>query len=84
MGRRAIERAVGVKQRGEKPGQRKQAIVNAFQRFDLLMTKRAAFDDDGEAERKKKYHADKNHDAVEFQSRVAAAGDDEGDRADEK
>ena len=79
-----IECTVGVQKHGEQPGQREQAVIHALQRFNFLMTKRATFDDDGEAEREKKHYADKNHDAVEFQGWVAAAGNDEGDCADKK
>ena len=79
-----IERAVAVEKQSEQPGQWKQAVVHTLQRFNFLMTKRAAFDDHGQAEREKKYHTDKDDDAIELQGRVAAAGDDEGYRADEK
>jgi hypothetical protein len=79
-----IERAIAVEKQSEQPGQWKQAVVHALQRFNFLMTKRAAFDDHGHAEREKKYHTDKNYDAIELQGRIATAGDDEGYRADEK
>jgi hypothetical protein len=49
--RGTIERAIGVKKQSEQPGQRKQAVVDAFQRFNFLVTQRAAFDDDSQAER---------------------------------
>ncbi len=82
--RRTIERSVAEKKQGEQPGQRKQAVVNALQRFNFLMTQRATFDNDCKAEREKKYHTDKNYDAIELERRIAAAGDDEGQRAHQK
>src|ERR1700730_11133085 len=82
--RRAIKRPVRKQQSREKPRDRNQPVIDAFERLDLRVSQCAPLDPHGYAERQKKQDADEDHDGVEFEGRIAAAGSHKRKRAEKK
>src|SRR5580700_5734419 len=62
--RRAIERPIGEQKDREKPRNRNEPVVDAFESLDLRVPQCASLDPHGYAERQKKEDTDEDHDRV--------------------
>lgn len=82
--RSPIKRAVEKQQAREQPWDGDQSVIDAFQRLQLRMLQRLALEPNGNAQRQKKQHPDKDKNAVDFQRRVLVAEGDERDSAEQE